>query len=134
MGRFIARRVLFFVLTLWITSVLVFLLTRVLPGDVARVILGREASAEAVAAKRAELGLDRPLIVQYGDWAANFVTGDWGQGFSGAREDIRTLVGQRLVHSGWLALLMFLNMVDAMILIPSLVAVFRPRFVRERKI
>jgi peptide/nickel transport system permease protein len=108
MGRFIARRVLFFALTLVITSVLVFILTRVLPGDVARVILGRDASAEAVAAKRAELGLDRPLIAQYVDWAVNFVAGDWGQGFSGAQEDIRTLVGQRLEHSAWLALLTLL--------------------------
>ncbi len=100
MGRFMARRLLFFGLTLLITSVLVFILTRVLPGDVARVILGREASAEAVAAKRAELGLDRPLIVQYADWAANFVTGDWGQEFSGAREEIRPLVKTILSATG----------------------------------
>ena len=108
MARFLARRMLFFVFTLVLTSVLVFVLTRVLPGDVARVILGREASEEAVAAKRAELGLDEPLIVQYITWATDFVQGDWGTSFSGAQEDIRTIVGQRMVHSGWLALLTLL--------------------------
>jgi len=105
MARFLARRLLFFALTLFLTSVLVFALTRVLPGDVARVILGREASAEAVAAKRAELGLDDPLITQYARWAADFVRGDWGVSFSGAQQDVRALVGQRLEHSAWLALL-----------------------------
>lgn len=105
MARYLLRRLLFFGLTLWLTSVIVFGLTRVLPGDVARVLLGREASAEAVAAKRAELGLDQPLVVQYGDWALNFLRGDWGRMYSGAQEDIRAVVGQRLVYSAWLALL-----------------------------
>lgn len=103
MARFMARRLLFFVFTLFLTSLVVFILTRVLPGDVARVILGREASAAAVEAKRAELGLDDPLPVQYVTWATDFVQGDWGQRFSGSQDDIRDLVGQRLVRSGWLA-------------------------------
>ncbi len=105
MGRYLARRLLFFLFTLFLTSVLVFVLTRVLPGDVARVILGREASAEAVAAKRAELGLDDPLPTQYARWAVEFVQGDWGTTFSGAQEDVRALVTDRMLHSGWLALL-----------------------------
>ncbi len=105
MWRFLARRLVFFVFTLFLTSVVVFLLTRVLPGDVARVILGREASAEAVAAKRAELGLNDPLVVQYVHWATDFITGDWGRSFSGAQQEIRTVVWERMIHSGWLALL-----------------------------
>ncbi len=103
MARFLTRRVLFFLFTLVFTSLLVFVLTRVLPGDVARVILGREASEAAVAAKRAELGLDQPLARQYITWAVEFVQGDWGEMFSGAQEDVRTVVWQRMVHSGWLA-------------------------------
>lgn len=105
MWRFFVRRLVFFVFTLLFTSVLVFALTRVLPGDVARVILGREASEQAVAAKRAELGLDDPLAVQYVHWATDFVTGDWGRSFSGAQQDIREIVWERMIHSGWLALL-----------------------------
>ncbi|MCD4686077.1 MAG: ABC transporter permease, partial [Anaerolineae bacterium] len=102
MARFLARRAVFFVFTLFLTSLLVFVLTRVLPGDVARVILGREASDEAVAAKRDELGLDEPLAVQYVTWAVDFVQGDWGTQYSGAQEDIRTAVAQRAKHSAWL--------------------------------
>src|SRR5690606_3858066 len=82
MGRFLVRRAIFMLGTLVLTTVLVFLLTRVLPGDVARVLLGREASPEAVAAKREELGLNDPLPVQYVTWAVDFVRGDWGQTFA----------------------------------------------------
>ncbi|HVO71232.1 MAG TPA: ABC transporter permease [Aggregatilineaceae bacterium] len=103
MWRFLVRRLVFFLITLLLSSVLVFILTRVLPGDVARVVLGREASAEEVAAKRAELGLNDPLIVQYGHWALDFVAGNWGRTYSGAQENIRTVVSQRFVHSAWLA-------------------------------
>ncbi len=108
MWRFFARRMAFFVFTLFLTSVFVFILTRVLPGDVARVLLGRDASPEAVAAKREELGLDEPLIVQYGAWAEDFVTGDWGETFANPRRDIRAVVGERMVNSGRLAALTLL--------------------------
>ncbi|NLX11061.1 MAG: ABC transporter permease [Chloroflexi bacterium] len=103
MARFLLRRLLFFLFTLLLTSILVFILTRVLPGDVARVLLGREASPEAVAAKRAELGLDQPLVVQYVEWLGGFVTGDWGTTFSTPRQDIAGIVIQRMLNSGRLA-------------------------------
>lgn len=105
MGRFIARRLVFLVITLFLTTVLVFALTRVLPGDVARVLLGRDASPEAVEAKREELGLDDPLVTQYARWAVDFARGDWGRTFVSPRQDIRDLVSQRLINSGRLALL-----------------------------
>src|SRR5690606_9859942 len=105
MGRFLARRALFIMGTLFLTTVLVFLLTRVLPGDVARVLLGREASAEEVAAKREELGLNEPLVIQYVDWAVDFVRGDWGETFSSPRQEIRPLVSERLINSARLGLL-----------------------------
>jgi len=108
MAPFLARRLLFLAITLVITTVLVFLLTRVLPGDVARVLLGRDASAEEVAAKREELGLNKPLATQYVRWAADFARGDWGQTFVSPRQDIRALVGERLVNSARLALLTML--------------------------
>lgn len=105
MGRFIARRLVFLAITLFLTTVLVFALTRVLPGDVARVLLGRDASLEAVEAKREELGLDDPLVTQYARWAVDFARGDWGRTFVSPRQDIRDLVSQRLINSGRLALL-----------------------------
>lgn len=60
-------------------SVLVFAITRVLPGDPVRLALGPQASDEAVAQTRAELGLDQPIHVQYLEWLSGFVRGEWGQ-------------------------------------------------------
>ena len=105
MGRFLVRRAIFMLGTLVLTTVLVFLLTRVLPGDVARVLLGREASPEAVAAKREELGLNDPLPVQYVTWAVDFARGDWGETFASPRQEILPLVSERLVNSARLGLL-----------------------------
>ncbi len=107
MLRYTLRRLGFLTLTLIITSLIVFLVTQLLPGDVARVILGREASDTAVAALREELGLDRPLPVQYVAWLGDFITGDWGTSYS-TGQPIRALVMQRLSNSlmlGGLALL-----------------------------
>ena len=98
LGRFLRRRLVAVPLTLVAVSVLVFALTAVVPGDVARRIVGREASPEAAAAVRADLGLDRPLVEQYGSWATGFVTGDWGTSYTRS-EDVRPLVLDRLGQS-----------------------------------
>ncbi len=105
MWRFILRRLGFFIFTLFLTSVLIFILTRVLPGDVARVLLGREATEAEVEAKRVELGLDQPLVTQYVNWARDFVAGDWGETFSRPPEAIRDVVLERTVNSARLAVI-----------------------------
>jgi peptide/nickel transport system permease protein len=102
MGRLLIRRLGFLFLTLLLTSALIFSATQFLPGDVARVILGREAGDEAVAALREELGLNRPAIVQYGSWIGRFVRGDWGTSF-GTGLSVRPLVVERLRNSLMLA-------------------------------
>ncbi len=79
MRRFIVRRLVAFGATLFVVSVLVFTVIRVLPGDPALVIMGMEASPEAAAALRRAMGLDRPLPVQYGEWVRKAVTGDLGR-------------------------------------------------------
>lgn len=56
-----------------------FVLTRVVPGDPARILVGEGASAEAVAAMRVELGIDRPLPVQYWNYLSNLFAGDLGK-------------------------------------------------------
>lgn len=108
MTRFIIRRLAFLVFTLVFTSALIFALTRVLPGDVARVILGRGASDTQVEALRAELGLDKPLAEQYLDWAVDFVRGDWGTTFVDPRQPIQEIVLPRAEKSAWLALVTLL--------------------------
>lgn len=79
---YILRRLGFLLLTLLLTSILIFVITQYLPGDVCRIILGREPGEAALAACRAELNLDDPLPLRYLSWLGNFVTGDWGISFS----------------------------------------------------
>ena len=79
MLRFILRRLLEGVVLLLVISFIAFSLLFVGGGDIARRILGQNASADVVAAKAAELGLDRPLIVQYFDWLTSAFQGDFGR-------------------------------------------------------
>ena len=70
-------------------------------------VLGREASEQAKDDLRKELGLDKPLIVQYGDWLGDLARGDWGTSIS-TRTDVRTVTLERLRNSAMLALVAFL--------------------------
>lgn len=78
MIRFLFRRALLALVTLWLLSALTFALGALAPGGPVEVLLGQHASPEEVARLRRELGLDRPLAVQYVDWLARFVRGDFG--------------------------------------------------------
>ncbi|MDQ6435611.1 ABC transporter permease [Mesorhizobium sp. LHD-90] len=71
-----------------------FLTLRVGPGDPARLVLGAFASDEAVAALRAEMGLDKPYVVQFVHYIADFVTGDWGKSYA-MGEPVRSLLADR---------------------------------------
>jgi peptide/nickel transport system permease protein len=75
---FILRRLGFVLVTMLVASIILFLVLRILPGDITAVILGQFATKEAMANLKVELGLDRPLIVQYLRWLGGFVTGQWG--------------------------------------------------------
>lgn len=116
MARFISRRLGFLALTVLLTSVLVFIVTQFLPGDVARIILGREASEAALQSVRRELGLDRPLPLQYLAWLGGFLTGDWGTSYS-TDQAIRPLVVGRLGNSLQLAGLTLLIAVPTAVLL-----------------
>ncbi|MGH3587889.1 MAG: ABC transporter permease, partial [Pseudonocardia sp.] len=74
----IVRTLLLSLITLFGVSVLIFLMLRVLPGDPARVLAGLDASAEQVDRLRAELGLDEPLLTQYGSFLSGLLQGDLG--------------------------------------------------------
>lgn len=78
MTAFVLRRLGFALVTLWAVLTLVFFLVRVVPGDPAQVVLGEQATADAIAAMRTRLGLDRPLPVQYAEFLWGAVRGDWG--------------------------------------------------------
>jgi peptide/nickel transport system permease protein len=102
MTQYLLRRLGFLALTLLLTSLIIFIVTQLLPGDVARVVLGREAGEAALEAFREEHGLNDPLAVQYGRWLGNFITGDWGESLS-TRSEIFPVVIVRLRNSLMLA-------------------------------
>ncbi|HEY7141040.1 MAG TPA: ABC transporter permease [Methylomirabilota bacterium] len=79
MRRLILRRAVAFLVTLFVVSLLVFTVVRVLPGDPALLIMGTEASPEAAAALRRAMGLDRPVLVQYVEWLGHALRGDLGR-------------------------------------------------------
>jgi peptide/nickel transport system permease protein len=79
MGRYLIRRLGFLLFVLIGITLLTFLLQRVVPGDPARLVAGTRASEQAVQVVRGQLGLDRPLWVQYGSYMGALVTGDLGQ-------------------------------------------------------
>lgn len=79
MQRYVVRRGGALAVTLFLVSLLVFVVVRVLPGDPALIILGLEANADSVARVRQALGLDRPLPVQYVQWVGHALRGDLGR-------------------------------------------------------
>lgn len=105
MTRYIIRRVLLLFATMLFTSVLIFGLTQVLPGDIARLQLGREASETALERFREEWGLNEPIPVQYANWLSSFLSGNWGRSYSSGSPPVRPLVLQRLGNTLNLALL-----------------------------
>jgi len=95
MVRFIIRRLLFGVLVLWLISVAVFVLFFVAPHDPARGIAGRLATPETVALVRHRLGLDRPVLQQYGHFLAQLAHGNLGYSYYNS-ESVRSLIVSRL--------------------------------------
>ena len=95
MFAFVARRLLATIPVLLIVAVLVFLLLRLTPGDPAAIMAGDAASTEQIARIRAGLGLDRPILAQFGIWFGNLLQGDLGESFY-YKTQVTTLIGQRL--------------------------------------
>jgi peptide/nickel transport system permease protein len=81
MLRYVASRVPSALLVLFLASVVIFSILRMIPGDPATSLAGPDASPEAVAAIRADLGLDQPLVTQYFSWLGHLVTGDLGRSY-----------------------------------------------------
>ena len=115
MLKFILRRVLFGVLTLFVVSVVVFVLTQALE-DPARAILGRQATPDSVAAKQAELGLDEPLLSQYWNWLSGLLTGDPGVSFT-TGETVTDVLGDRIGNT------LFLMAISGAISIPLAIVI-----------
>ena len=78
MKKYVIRRLFSVIPVLWLVSVLVFSLIHLVPGDPVLVILGTTAEKAQVETMRHKLGLDRPILVQYGSWVAALLRGDLG--------------------------------------------------------
>ena len=80
--KYAAKKFLTLIITLFIVSLLAFLAFQVIPGDPTTKMLGTEATEEAKAALRAQLGLDGPVIARYFNWLFAFLKGDMGTSYS----------------------------------------------------
>ncbi len=130
MWMFLTRRIGLMLLSMLLASIIIFTLTQIMPGDVARMILGRWAKEEAVNNLRKELGLDRPLHIQYLDWLSDFTTGNWGVSLT-TRVPARPLVLRRLWNSGRLAALSMFMFVPLGILLGVFAALREDRLIDQ---
>lgn len=93
--KFFIRRLLLTIPILFLVSIMTFSLIHLIPGDPARVILGEEATPEAYQSLRQELGLDKPIVIQYFSWLGNVLQGDLGMSITD-HVPVTDLIFQRL--------------------------------------
>lgn len=107
MTLFLLKRLLIGLVTLVVASMVVFAVMELLPGDPARLMLGMNATAEAVAALRTQMGLDDPIAIRYLNWVGGMLVGDFGRSFTYSAPVI-SLIAERAVVSIPLALIALL--------------------------
>ena len=104
MWVYIVKRLLWLPLLLLAASFITFSLGRFGPGDPVRVMLGNRYDEQTAQRIRHELGLDRPFLVQYGDYIWNFAQGDFGESFRYRGQPVRDLVIRKMWVSAQLAI------------------------------
>lgn len=102
MTKLVAQRLALGLLLLWAASVLIFVGTTILPGDVAQSILGQSATPVSLANLREELGLNDPPVTRYFNWLGGVLQGDLGTALSN-KQDIAQAMGKRLSNTLFLA-------------------------------
>jgi peptide/nickel transport system permease protein len=95
MGSFLARRAALGLLVMWAVATVVFFMYFVAPHDVARLIAGRQASPETIAAVSRDLGLNRPVAAQYGSFLVRLLHGDLGYSYTNS-EPVTSLIAEGL--------------------------------------
>jgi peptide/nickel transport system permease protein len=98
MARYIGVRLLHALVILALVTVLTFVIAQLVPGDAIMAAMSTSidmSDASVVAKVRAQYGLDQPILVQFGDWLARFVAGDWGTSIGGG-EKVREMFMRRL--------------------------------------
>jgi len=95
MIRYILARLLSLLVSLIVASIVIFAVIEVIPGDPAAFMLGVNARPDTIAALRAEMGLDQPLIVRYFDWVIGMLQGDFGQSWT-YKTPVSDLIADRI--------------------------------------
>lgn len=116
------------IVTLFIVSVLIFLATQAMPGDVARVILGINATPERLATLRHEMGLDQPLLTQYWNWFTGILRGDFGHSLVTGQE-VTDMLGVRIRNSVVLSGMALVIMLPLSLVIGIVAAQLKDRLV-----
>ncbi|MSO70954.1 MAG: ABC transporter permease [Alphaproteobacteria bacterium] len=122
----LGRRLIGALLALLLASLIVFVVLEVLPGDAAQLMLGINADPAALAALRAELGLDRPAPARFLLWLAELLQGELGRSHTNARP-VAALIGERLGVTVPLALFAFLLSTNLAVPLGFLAALRRDR-------
>ena len=113
MLNYVSKRILIGILTLLAASVVVFIVLEVVPGDPARLMLGMNATEEAVRALQQQMGLDQPLLVRYASWIGGLLVGDFGKSYTYS-VPVLNLITERIAVSLPLALIsLFLSTIIA---------------------
>jgi len=123
MRKMILRRIGIGIATLWIVSILIFVGTQILPGDVAEIMLGQSATPETLAQLRLELGLDKPAAARYISWLGDMAAGDLGISKSGGAT-IESLIRERIGNTFFLSGIVALISVPISIALGLLAAMF----------
>jgi peptide/nickel transport system permease protein len=126
-SSYVARRALSIALVLVLISLIVFVAIHVLPGSAATLILGEYATPESLRALERDMGLDRPLAVQYAAWIGGVVTGDWGYSLA-MKQPVTAIIGLRLRNSALLASFALVAVVLVAIPLGTLAALRRGRW------
>jgi ABC-type dipeptide/oligopeptide/nickel transport system permease component len=126
MTRYLVRRLVLTIPVLLGAATLVFALIHMVPGDPAQAMLGEGASAEEIARLRTSLGLDRPLLTQYGAFLSGVVRGDLGKSFR-SNQPVTQEIGRRLGDTAILALCAMAVAIAVAIPLGIVAAVFRGR-------
>ena len=103
--KYLLKKVFTLIITLFIVSLLAFLAFQVI-SDPATAILGTSATPESLAALREEMGLNRPIFVQYGSWLLGFLQGDFGTSYS-YHIPVAEMIAQKLPITAMLTLFSF---------------------------
>jgi peptide/nickel transport system permease protein len=103
MTRFMVRRILLGLVVLWVITTLVFVMFFVAPHNVARILAGRQATPQTVALVKHRLGLDQPILTQYGTYLRNLLHGNLGYSYYNSTA-VRSLIWQRIPVTASLAI------------------------------